>query len=92
MTLKKATKVTSDKVTKSVGAPTTMAELLAATKHKIIPHKRGDVVKGRVAAVVGRTMFVDVGGKTEGIFGRSRNLIWPENIWNLSKSGMKSQE
>ena len=63
------TKVTSDKVTKSVGAPTTMAELLAATKHKINTYKRGDVVKGRVAAVVGRTMFVDVGGKTEGILG-----------------------
>ena len=67
--MKKATKVTSDKVTKSVGAPTTMAELLAATKHKINTYKRGDVVKGRVAAVVGRTMFVDVGGKTEGILG-----------------------
>lgn len=65
----KVTKKPSDKVTKSVGAPTTMAELLAATKHKINTYKRGDVVKGKVAAIVGRTMFVDVGGKTEGILG-----------------------
>ncbi len=62
----KVTKKPSDKVT---SGPTTMAELLAATKHKINTYKRGDVVKGRVAAVVGRTMFVDVGGKTEGILG-----------------------
>lgn len=70
--MKKVTKVTTNPTTPkaSLGAgPTTMAELLAATKHKINTYKRGDVVKGRVAAIVGRTMFVDVGGKTEGILG-----------------------
>ena len=68
---KKTSKPTSSRKSgTSLGSsPLTMSELLASTGHKISTHKRGDVVKGIITAISGHMMFVDVGGKTEGILG-----------------------
>ncbi|MDP1743420.1 MAG: S1 RNA-binding domain-containing protein [Candidatus Amesbacteria bacterium] len=70
--MKKATKSPSKPTSPKVSlgsSPLTMAQLLASTGHKISTHKRGDVVKGIITAISGHMMFVDVGGKTEGILG-----------------------
>ena len=44
-----------------------MEELLAATGYELKGFKRGDVVTGKVTEIGGRAVFVDVGGKAEGI-------------------------
>lgn len=68
--MKKTIKTQSSKGIKAQsGTSMTMAELLSSTGHKINTYKRGDVVVGKITAIAGRTMFVDVGGKTEGILG-----------------------
>ncbi|MEK7163830.1 MAG: hypothetical protein AAB768_01650 [Patescibacteria group bacterium] len=70
--MKKAVKKPSNPTTPkaSLGAsPKTMAELLASTGHKINTYKRGDVVIGKIKDISGQSMFVDLGGKTEGILG-----------------------
>ncbi len=64
----KTSKLPTDQVTNNQ-KPMTMADLLASTGHKINTYKRGDVVIGRIKDISGQTIFVDVGGKTEGILG-----------------------
>mgnify|MGYP001584483192 FL=1 len=47
--------------------PTTMEELLAGAGTPLKIFKRGDTVTGKIAAVGGRMVYVDVGGKTEAV-------------------------
>lgn len=52
---------------KSSKTPSTMAELLAQTKKPIKAWKRGDLVEGVVTEKGSRAIYLDIGGKTEGM-------------------------
>ncbi len=54
---------------KSAGVvgPTTMDELLAANGTKLHGFKRGETVTGKVKEVTGRTVYIDLGAKTDAI-------------------------
>ena len=45
----------------------TMEELLKTTKYTLKGFKRGEKVTGKVVEVTGRTVYVDIGGKTEAV-------------------------
>lgn len=47
--------------------PQTMEELLKATGYKLHGFKRGEKVSGKVTEVTNRTVYVDIGGKTEAV-------------------------
>ncbi|MDO8487971.1 MAG: S1 RNA-binding domain-containing protein [bacterium] len=49
------------------GSPSTMEELLAQSANAIKTFRRGNTVTGRVTEMTGRSVYVDVGGKAEGI-------------------------
>ncbi len=67
----KAPKAQSPVVEKTIKAkssvPTTMEELLAQMGQPVKTFKRNDVVKGKVSEIAGKTVYIDVGGKTEAI-------------------------
>ncbi len=48
-------------------APKTMAELLASAKSKIVSFTSGQKVKGKVLAKSGKSLILDIGGKSEGV-------------------------
>jgi len=52
---------------KSSKGPQTMAELLAQTKKPLKAWKRGDLVEGIVTEKSSRAIYLDIGGKTEGM-------------------------
>ena len=62
-----ATKKVSVKTDKVKGSPSTMEELLAVTGYKLHGFKRGEKVKGKVAEVTNKTVYVDIGGKSEAV-------------------------
>lgn len=47
--------------------PQTMEELLATTDYQVKGLHRGETIVGKVAAIAGRTVFIDIGAKTEGV-------------------------
>ncbi len=47
--------------------PQTMGELFSQTQYQMPGVKRGKVVEGTVVAVSGKDVFINVGGKTEGV-------------------------
>lgn len=47
--------------------PMTMEELLAATGYQLKGLKKGDVVEGTITKVSPREIFIDIGGKAEGV-------------------------
>ncbi len=51
----------------STSTPSNMEELLASVGNKLKTFKRGDIVTGKISEVTGRAVYVDVGGKAEGI-------------------------
>lgn len=51
---------------KSSGA-SSMEELLKSTGYKIKGFKRGDTATGKITAITGKAVFVDIGGKTDAI-------------------------
>lgn len=54
----------------------TMDELLERTKYNLRGLKKGEFIVGTVAEVKGRTLFVDIGAKTEGIItGKELDLV-----------------
>jgi len=67
--------------TKTSGA-STMEELLGQAGYAFKGFKRGDHVTGVVSEISGRSVYVDVGGKTEGIVA--------EKEYELSKDYMKT--
>lgn len=52
---------------KKSSEPTTMADLLASAEHKIRGVKTADKIKGKVISKNSRSVFIDIGGKTEGV-------------------------
>lgn len=52
---------------KKAEAPMTMEELLASTGTKLHGFKRGETVTGKVKEVTGRTVYIDIGAKTDAI-------------------------
>ncbi len=64
------------KKTTSKQKPQSMEELLSSSGHKIKGLKRGEFVVGKITEIRSKTMYVDVGGKTEGIItGKELGLI-----------------
>ncbi len=62
------TKKTPSKKTEiKASVPTTMEELLAANGTKLHGFKRGETVTGKVKEVTGRTVYIDLGAKTDAI-------------------------
>ncbi len=57
------------KAAKNVAEATTMEELLAQENYSFKGFKKGDSVTGKVAAITGKQVLLDFGGKTEGIVG-----------------------
>ena len=49
------------------GTPSTMEELLAATRYTLKGFKRGETITGKVVEITGRTIYVDIGGKAEAV-------------------------
>lgn len=47
--------------------PSTMEELLKSTGYTLKGFKRGEMVKGKVVEVTGRTVYIDIGGKAEAV-------------------------
>lgn len=62
-------KKTSNRASKprSSREPRTMDELLAKTGYVLRGLQRGSVIEGKVVAITGRTLILDIGGKAEGI-------------------------
>lgn len=58
--------MTSDTDTKTK-KPTTMAELLATAKTKMVIPKKGDTVEGIITSIGKKSLTLDIGAKTEGI-------------------------
>jgi small subunit ribosomal protein S1 len=79
----KATKTPS--VAKSTSIPTTMEELLAQSGYTLKTFKRGVVVKGKVSEIAGRTIYVDVGGKTEAIIAEAEYETAREYLQTLKQ-------
>lgn len=52
---------------KKSSEPTTMADLLASAEHKIRGVKTSDKVKGKIISKNSKSVFIDIGGKTEGV-------------------------
>ena len=63
----KAEKASRAAKASKVKEPETMEELLAVTGYKLHGFKRGDVVLGTVTEKKKKAIFVDIGGKTEGV-------------------------
>lgn len=65
----KKTKVKVKKETKMAGKfeAKSMEELLAQTKTEIKGYKKGEMVKGRISAIKNKAIYIDIGGKTDGI-------------------------
>lgn len=66
--------------TKTVNEPTTMEELLLLETDKVHGLKRGTIVDGVVAEITPKSIFIDVGAKTDGVvlgkeFERSRDFV-----------------
>ena len=49
------------------GTPTTMEELLASTGYTLRGFKKSDTVEGKITRVSAKEIFVDIGGKAEGV-------------------------
>jgi small subunit ribosomal protein S1 len=84
-----ATKTTSPKSTKAPKAEKkaalTMDDLLAQEGYTLNTFKRGVVVKGVVSEIAGRTIYVDVGGKTEAIIAEAEYETAREYLHTLKK-------
>jgi len=75
---KKIVKTIKKKVkdVKTSKKPQSMEELLSSVGQKIKGLKRGEFVVGKITEIRSKTMYVDVGGKTEGIItGKELGLI-----------------
>lgn len=57
----------SAKTKSSVKEASTMEELLASSASGLKVYRRGDSVKGKITEIKGRSVFVDVGGKSEAV-------------------------
>jgi len=60
--------------------PTTMEELLAMEKDKVRGLKKGQIVDGIVSEITSKSIFIDIGAKTEGVvlgkeFDREKDFI-----------------
>ncbi|HUV42429.1 MAG TPA: S1 RNA-binding domain-containing protein [Patescibacteria group bacterium] len=68
--IEKQTKKSSPKASvkrSSKKQPTTMEELLKQTKHQLHGWKRGDVINGIVVEKTKGILYIDIGGKSEGM-------------------------
>lgn len=65
--VKKLTKASKAKKPYPRRVPQTMEELLSKTGYELRGLKRGDLIEGLVTEVGRRAVFIDVGGKTEGM-------------------------
>ncbi|MCL5675779.1 MAG: S1 RNA-binding domain-containing protein [Patescibacteria group bacterium] len=52
---------------KSSNEPQSMEELLSQAKYQMPGVKRGNVVEGTIVAISGKDVYINVGGKTEGV-------------------------
>jgi len=73
---------------KKVGAPQTMAELLAETKYELSGLKKGQFIVGTIAESRGKTLFIDIGAKNEGIV-TGRELVLVKDFASRLKVGDK---
>ena len=79
-------KAQSDKSTKvqsKASGPQTMEDLLKSTGYKLHGFKRGEKVKGTVAEVTNRTVYVDIGGKAEAIVSEQEYELAKDYFRNL---------
>jgi small subunit ribosomal protein S1 len=83
-----ATKVkrSNPSVSRGVGKPVTMDELLAKTGYQLKGFKRGEKVTGKVVEVTGKTVYIDVGGKAEAIVSEQEYALARDYFRDL-KSG-----
>lgn len=79
-TTSNTTKKARDTSVVSIKEPQTMEELLALETNKVRGLKRGQIVDGVVKEVASKTIFIDIGAKTEGVvlgkeFEREKDFI-----------------
>jgi small subunit ribosomal protein S1 len=73
----------ADRKSDILAVPTTMEELLAQMGQKVKTFKRGVVVTGKVSDITGRTIYIDVGGKTEAIIAEAEYETSREYLMTL---------
>ena len=64
---KKTAKPKSEKSSPKKSAARSMADLMANQDYKVKPLKRGDIVEGTITEKSRRSLYIDIGAKTEGI-------------------------
>jgi small subunit ribosomal protein S1 len=101
---KKTTKQTEEilkeevKGTKSSAKePTTMEELLALEENKILGLKKGEIVDGVITEITGKSIFIDIGAKTEGVvlgkeFEKSKDFVKNLKVGDSVKAYIGSTE
>jgi small subunit ribosomal protein S1 len=101
---KKTTKKTEEiskeevKVAKaSAKEPTTMEELLALEENKIFGLKKGEIVDGVITEITGKSIFIDIGAKTEGVvlgkeFEKSKDFVKNLKVGDKVKAYIGSTE
>jgi ribosomal protein S1 len=98
--VKTAKKVTSKKektLKTSVKEPQTMEELLALEQDKVRGLKRGEVIDGVVTEITSKSIFIDIGAKTDGVvlgkeFERARDFVKNLKIGDAVKVYVGSTE
>ncbi|HUW24851.1 MAG TPA: S1 RNA-binding domain-containing protein [Patescibacteria group bacterium] len=78
--IKKETKTKENSSPAAVKEPTTMEELLALGGDKIRGLKRGEIIDGVVSEITPKSIFIDVGAKTDGVvlgkeFERAKDFV-----------------
>ncbi|HUV72346.1 MAG TPA: S1 RNA-binding domain-containing protein [Clostridia bacterium] len=79
------------------GEPTTMEELLALETEKIRGLKRGEIIEGIVAEITPKSIFIDIGAKSDGVvlgkeFERAKDFVKNLKVGDKLKAYVGSVE
>jgi ribosomal protein S1 len=95
--IKKETKIKEKTPLASIKEPTTMEELLALEQDKIRGLKRGEIIDGVVTEITSKSIYIDIGAKTDGVvlgkeFERARDFVKNLKIGDAVKVYVGSTE
>ncbi|MGI5825828.1 MAG: 30S ribosomal protein S1 [Patescibacteria group bacterium] len=81
----------------SVKEPTTMEELLALEENKIFGLKKGEIVDGVITEITAKSIFIDIGAKSEGVvlgkeFEKSKDFVKNLKVGDSVKAYIGSTE
>lgn len=81
----------------SVKEPTTMEELLALEENKVFGFRKGEIVDGVITEITGKSIYIDIGAKTEGVvlgkeFEKSKDFVKNLKVGDKVKAYIGSTE